>query len=100
MTNSEVKAFKRRWRDIYLDLRRRKYGCPIYLRLEAEAEAAEYEMPEWDQDKTPTKEELAAILDRKAAETELGLEDVWPLELEGKIKRERAKKPSSDESPE
>ena len=57
-------------------------------------------MPEWDEDKTPTKEELAAILDRKAAETELGLEDVWPLELEGKIKRERAKKPSSDESPE
>ena len=96
MTNSEVKAFKRRWRDIYLDLRRRKYGCSIYLRLAAEADAAEYEMPEWDEDKTPTKEELAAILNRKKADAELEFEDVWPLELEGKIKRELAKKPSSE----
>ena len=33
-------------------------------------------------------------------EEELGLEDVWALELEGKVRRERAKKPSSGESPE
>lgn len=74
----------------------------ILKRLYAEAEAKDYEPAETDWDKVPTREEMKAILaeKRNPPSSELGLEDFWPLELSGKVKRDRArKKSSSDESP-
>ena len=63
----------------------------IIRKLEAEADAEEYECPETDWDKVPTKEEMEEILDEKQ-KPELSWEDLWPLEMDGKVKRDRARK--------
>ncbi|MDE0241066.1 MAG: hypothetical protein OXQ84_12880 [bacterium] len=56
------------------------------------------ELPEWDWDKIPTKEEIEAILDAKDDEP-MSVEEAWMFELDRKARQERARKESSSGSP-
>lgn len=85
-------SFYRRWRELYW---KRVGGSPsdkIVRKLEAEADAKEYEPAETDWDKVPTREEMKEILDEKWDRDALSFEDIWPLEMDGKVKRDRARK--------
>ena len=82
-----------RWRELYLD-RVGRASDRILKRLYAEAEAKEYECPDMDESKLPTGEELGEILDQQP---DLSWEDLWPLEMDGQVRRDRARESSSED---